>query len=134
MSRCLAANTDCAKTGSMALITNGSRTDVAVILRISGRVDAETAPELDRACHQWITPGDSNMILDLTDLDYISSAGLSSVLGAGKEIDRYGGRLLICGLATRLKQIFVFTGFDTLFPIFESREAALADCLKQSRR
>jgi anti-anti-sigma regulatory factor len=42
--------------------------------------------------------------------------------------------LLICGLADRLKQIFVFSGFDTLFPIFDTREAALAHCLENSRR
>jgi len=117
----------------MVLTTEGSRTNAAVVVRVAGRVDGETAPELERACQQWIAPGDSNMILDLTEVPYISSAGLSSVLTVGKQIDRQGGRLLLCGLAGRLRQVFVSSGFDTLFPIFETREAALADCLEKSR-
>jgi anti-anti-sigma factor len=112
----------------MELIAEGARTNLAVVLRIAGRIDGVTAPELELACHGWITPGDSNMILDLSEVQYMSSAGLSVVLSAGKKIDHYGGRLLICGVAGRLKQVFAFAGFDTLFPIFETREAALADC------
>jgi anti-anti-sigma factor len=96
-------------------------------------VDGDTAVELERACHQWIAPGDRNLILDLSAVPYISSAGLSSVLSAGKQIDRHGGRLVICGLAARLKQIFEFSGFDTLFPLFDTREAAIADCVAKAR-
>ncbi len=117
---------------SMALTMEGSRTGVAVILQVAGRVDGETAPELERVCHQWISPGDRNLILDFTALEYISSAGLSSVLSAGKEIDRHGGRLLISGLSRRLKQIFVFSGFDSLFPLFDTTEAALTACAEKA--
>src|SRR4051812_44835395 len=66
------------KTVSMALTVDGSRTKVAVVLAVNGRVDGETAPELDRACHQWITAADRNLILDFSGVQYISSAGLSS--------------------------------------------------------
>lgn len=105
-----------------------ARTHSVVIVSVAGRVDGESAPELERVCHQSISPADRNMILDFTGLEYISSAGLSTVLRAGKEMDRRGGRLLICGLSGRLREIFVFSGFDSLFPLFESREEALADC------
>ena len=112
----------------MAVTVVGSRTEAAVILAVSGRVDGETAPELERMCGQWITAGDRHVLLDFTELQYISSAGLSSVLGAGKQVDRHGGRLLICGLSARVKQVFAFSGLDTLFPIFDTREAALSTC------
>lgn len=116
---------------SMALTVTGSRTDVAVILQVTGRVDGETAPELERTCHQWITPDGRNLILDIRELRYISSAGLSSILSAGKAIDRHGGRLLICGVSERLKQIFTLSGFDTLFPLFETTEDALTSCTRR---
>jgi len=116
----------------MALATEGSRVNGAVVLRVVGRVDGETAPELDRVCQQWLAPDDSHMILDFTEVAYISSAGLSSVLRAGKEMDRQGGRLLICGLSDRLRQLFAFSGFDTLFPVFETREAAINACGKKA--
>lgn len=101
---------------------------MAVTLRVTGSVDGETAPEFERACDVWISPRDLNVILDLTGVPYISSAGLSGVLMAGKKVDRNGGRLLICGLASRLKQIFEMSGFDSLFSIFDTHEDALADC------
>jgi anti-anti-sigma factor len=116
----------------MVLTAEGIRTDCALVLRISGRIDSDSAGELDQACHQWLTPGDTAMILDLSEVAYISSAGLSSVLKAGKQMDRQEGRLLICGLSPRLKQVFVFAGFDALFPIFDTREAALQDCQEKS--
>jgi anti-anti-sigma factor len=112
----------------MAMNVEASRTDLATIVRVNGRVDGGTAPELERVCHEWISPGDRNMILDFSGLEYISSAGLGSVLSAGKALDAQGGRLVLCGLTGRLKQIFLFSGFDALFPIFESRDAAVADC------
>ena len=116
---------------SMALTMTGSRTDVAVILQVTGRVDGETAPELERTCHQWITPGGRNLILDFRELRYISSAGLSSILSAGKEIDRHGGRLLISGVSEKLKQTLMFCGFDTLFPVFDTTEDALTSCTRE---
>ncbi len=119
---------------TMALTTEGSRTNVTVIIAIAGRIDGETAADLDRVCQQWLTPDDSAMILDFSEVSYISSAGLSSVLRAGKEIDRQGGRLLVCGLASRLQRVFSFAGFDALFPLFETREAALDDCQERALR
>jgi len=117
----------------MALTTEAFRTGIALIVRVIGTVDGETAPEFRRVCHQSIGPGDHHLILDMTEMEYISSAGLSSLLSAGKEIDRQGGRLLVCGLASRVKQIFNLSGFDVLYPVFETREAALADCVQKSR-
>ena len=112
----------------MALVTEGSRIDDAVVLRVSGRVDGDTARELDKACEKSLTPADRNLILDFTEVSQVTSAGLSSVLRAGKGIDRQGGRLLICGLSSRIKRLFVFSGFDAVFLMFDTLDEALADC------
>ncbi len=112
----------------MALTAEGSRTDRTVMVRVAGRLDGETAGDLDRVCQQWLTPEDRAMVLDFTETSYISSAGLSIVLKAGKGMDRQGGRLLICGLAPKVKQVFVLSGFDSLFPLFDTREGAMAAC------
>lgn len=114
------------------MTAEGSRTKLAVVLQVAGRIDGETAPDLDKVCRQWISSVDRNMILDLSGVQYISSAGLSTILSAGKELDRNGGRLLIAGLTERLRQIFVFSGFDSLFPIFDTQETAMADCQEKS--
>jgi anti-anti-sigma factor len=117
----------------MALATEGTRIGATVVLRVAGRLDGDTAGELDRACAVWLAPEDRNLILDFSEVTYVSSAGLSSVLKAGKGIDRQGGRLLISGLTPRLNRLFVFSGFDTLFRLFDTREAAIADCGETAR-
>jgi anti-anti-sigma factor len=116
----------------MALQTEGSRTNDIVVLSIAGRVDGDTAPELDQACRQWLAPTDRTFILVFTEVSYISSAGLSSVLKAGKGIGRQGGRLLICGLNSHLKRLFIFAGFDALFPLLDTREAAMQAAQSES--
>lgn len=112
----------------MAFTAEGTRTEAAIIIQVTGEVNAETAPEMTRICSQSILPGDRNMVLNLSKVQYMSSAGLSSVLSAGKEMSRQGGQILICGLTPRLKQIFTISGFEMIFPMYESQEAALAAC------
>lgn len=66
---------------------DGSRTDRTVIPAVGGRVNPETASEVDLVCRQWLLP----------------DAGLGSILRAGKEVDRRGGRLLIWVLPARIE-------------------------------
>lgn len=124
----MAAGGPNAKTEHMGLMTEGLRTAGTIVIRIAGRVDGETAPDLARVCRQVLAPDDRNMILDFAEVLYVSSAGLSTVLAAGKRISRQGGQLLICGLTPRLKEIFEISGFSTLFSFFENRQDALAEC------
>ena len=112
----------------MAIEVEICRCDVGIILQVSGRLDVDTVAEFDRSWSLAVTPGLRNLVLDFSALVYIGSAGLGSVLSAGKAMEGQGGRLLMCGLAGRLRQIFQFSGLDPLFPNFESREAALNDC------
>lgn len=112
-------------------MVEGSRTDRAVILAIGGRVGAEAASELELAWRQWLLPADRNLILDFSGVQYICSAGLASILVAGKHIARQGGRLLICGVPERIRSLFVLAGLDLLFPLFDDCSVALADCTEK---
>lgn len=110
------------------MTVEASKSPVAVVIRVRGRVDGETAPDLETACLKWVIPGEVNMILDLSGVDYMSSAGLGSILTTGKRMDAQDGRLILCGLQGRLKQIFQFSGFDGLFPMFDDLATATSDC------
>jgi anti-anti-sigma factor len=100
----------------------------AVLLRVIGRVDGETAPMLEQECDQRIKPGLGRMILDLSGVEYISSAGLGSVLITGKKLDAGGGELVLSGLPPKIRHIFKFTGFENLFKMFETADAAVLYC------
>lgn len=100
----------------------------AVLLHVHGRVDGDTARQLEKECEQRMQPVTIRMILDLSAVEYISSAGLGSVLITGKKLDAGGGELILSGLPPKIRNIFKFTGFESLFKIFETADAAVLYC------
>jgi len=103
-----------------------SKVGAATVLQVAGRVDAVTAPELDRVCADAIAQSDGALVLDLSGVSYISSAGLRSVLLAGKQLSGKGRKLLICGLQGVVKEVFHLSGLEGTFPIFADSAAAAA--------
>src|SRR5262249_7760218 len=55
-----------------------------VVLRVSGRMDAENAPEFEKSCESWISQGVHNLVVDAGELAYVSSMGLRSFMAIGK--------------------------------------------------
>lgn len=98
----------------------------AVVLKVSGRLDAENAYEFDKACDVWISQGVKHLIADLADLQYVSSMGLRSFLAAAQKLKSISGSLILCGLKGLPRQVFEMTRLDSLFPIYETAEQALA--------
>ena len=117
---------------AMAMSVEATGLKVAVLLRIHGRVDGETAPQLEQECHRQIQSGPARMILDLSGMEYISSAGLGSVLVTGKKLDAQGGELILAGLTPKVKHIFRLTGFENLFKMFDTASEAVLHCESQS--
>ncbi|HUK13646.1 MAG TPA: STAS domain-containing protein [Thermoanaerobaculaceae bacterium] len=95
------------------------------VVGLVGRLDVTAAPNFERQCDEWIGAGHTRMILDFSRLEYISSAGLSSIITAAKALQAVGGRFAIAGLAGVIKEVFSITGFATLFPNYPDVEAAL---------
>lgn len=105
---------------------NESRRDGQLIVAPIGRLDSNTAPALDRHLSAVIQRGDTQIVMDLSGLDYISSTGLSVFLSAAKKNKAAGGRLALCGLNSRIRLVFEMSGFLRLFPIFPTVDAAVA--------
>lgn len=97
------------------------------VVTIEGRIDTVSAPEFEKSLEGWIREGQTRFLLDLSKLEYISSAGLRSVLIAGKTARANGGRVCCCGLTGLVKQVFDVSGFSALIPVFDSVDAALEE-------
>lgn len=67
-----------------------------------------------------------HLIVDLSDVAFISSAGLAMLLVKGKMLNRSGGRLTIAGASKRVHEVLLMAGFEELFDIFASVEDAIA--------
>jgi anti-anti-sigma factor len=97
------------------------------ILALKGRLDTETAADLELALQDLLGAGERNFLLDLAGIGYVSSAGLRVLLGLAKKLDGGKGNFRLCGLSAAVRQVFDVAGFSKLFAIFPNREAALGD-------
>lgn len=98
--------------------TDRSRTTVA----LSGKLDATTYTELDRKLDAAIShsiPG-GTLVLDLADLDYISSAGLRSLFRARKMMKAGGGHSLIVNAQPQVRKVFEIVKAVPVNEIFRS--------------
>ena len=86
-----------------------------VTLTISGRLDTTTAPELEKTLDN-VLDGTKELVFDMTNLEYISSAGLRVILKAQKAMNAQGGMKLL-GVNDSLMEVFDITGFLDILTI-----------------
>jgi anti-sigma B factor antagonist len=88
---------------------------VEVVIQICGRLDTITAPTLDKTINEEI--GDTkNLILDMKNLEYISSAGLRVLLGAQKKMQKIGS-MKVVNVCEEVMEVFEMTGFADILTI-----------------
>ena len=97
-----------------------------VVLEPEGRVDSTTAPVLGERLTTVLSGRDTRLVLDLKSLEYISSAGFRMLLLAARRAEATGGRLVLCGVMGKVRQLFELAGFLDLLPLYTSREESLA--------
>ncbi len=98
----------------------------ASVLRLKGKLTAIEAPELENEVRRLIGNGEiGRLLIDMKDLEYISSAGLRVFLIGAKAMKAKNGELLLCALRENVQEVFDISGFTALFKIFPSEEAAL---------
>ena len=98
--------------------------DQKIILRLEGRLDASSAPILDRKLSSLIGENHLYLLLDFTHVNYLSSAGMRSLLSATKQLKIKGGALLIFSLDDEVEEIIKMAGLDRILHIFSSEKEA----------
>jgi anti-anti-sigma factor len=87
-------------------------------------MDALSAPQFEDEFVRSLAAGEKRFVVDLSGLDYISSAGLRSILFASKRLKAEGGDMAFCGLTGIVAQVFTVSGFLKILPVFATREDA----------
>ena len=105
-------------------ITEERRGDI-LILRISGKLDASTSKKLEDKILALISPTQLKLIIELSQLDYISSAGLRVLILAAKRMDEARGKMILCSLRDTVKQIFDIAGFSSFLTLADSTDEAI---------
>lgn len=97
----------------------------ATVLEIVGKLDAVTSSDLDDKFDELAEKKTAKTALNFERLDYISSAGLRSLLAYLKKAKANDATLKIFGIKGPIKEIFDISGFTKLFEIHETEEEAL---------
>lgn len=101
----------------------------ALVVAPTGRIDSTTAAAVEEHLLRVFNAGHRRIVIDLSGVDYISSAGLRVLLGLAKRMREIKGGLVLCGMNDAVHQVFGLAGFLPLFAIDESREAAVTRAL-----
>jgi anti-sigma B factor antagonist len=90
------------------------------LLKIQGRVDSFTAPKLSEAIEKLNSEERFKLVLDMSELEYMSSAGFRSLLVGQRNCKRYNrGEIVLASVPKRIMDAFELTGFTPLFKIFD---------------
>lgn len=101
-----------------------------MVITVFGRVDHTSADPFRAALWPHLascTGGGDRLVLDLSGLEYISSAGLRVLMLASRDVKSRDGRLVVCGLQPIVKEIFEISRFNIVFNVLPDRAAALAE-------
>ena len=85
------------------------------VMYFEGRLDTAAAPETEKEMQPLMDCTGHNIILDCTDLEYISSSGLRIFLSILKNAKPKGSHVYIRGISDSIRKVFTMTGFYNLF-------------------
>ncbi len=90
--------------------------EVAIIEPV-GRIDTNTSGEFEDKIVEVMDRGETRFVVDLKEIDYISSAGLRVFLMAAKKLKSSGGSFVLCSMSDHIKEVFDISGFTPIFTI-----------------
>jgi len=97
----------------------------AVVLALSGKLDATTAKTFEDRILGVIGSGAQRLVVDLAQLEYVSSSGLRVFLLAAKRLHSTDRKIVVCSLKEHVRQIFDLAGFSSIIPVYNSRDEAV---------
>ncbi len=106
-------------------VTRTDKDEIA-ILYLTGFLDLHTVPKFEQAIQALLDEKKYTILVNLKDLDYISSAGLGVFMGFIEEIRENGGDIKLSNLSERVFKVFDLLGFPALFKIFNEEEEAVS--------
>jgi anti-sigma B factor antagonist len=100
--------------------------DVKVV-QFQGTIDTNTSEEAKTHIDELLTQGARKILVDFSELEFLSSVGLRVLLGATKDLKAVGGGLRVCNLNETVQDIFDMSGFSTIIGVFKNESDALND-------
>ena len=96
-----------------------------VVLALKGRLDGVSAAGAQETLDACIQQGQRKLLLDLSGLEYLSSAGIRVILATAKALDALGGKMVLCAMRGYVKEVFDISGFSALIPTADTVASGL---------
>ena len=96
-----------------------------MILKPLGRIDASCAFQIKDKVLSMINEGKNRLLLDFSEVNFIDSAGLGTLVSCLKSINQARGDLKICSFQGNPKDVFEMTRLDRIFEVYEDSDEAL---------
>lgn len=95
------------------------------IVRVEGYLDSSTFPRLQEHLSDLIGQKNYRFVIDLEELNYISSAGLGVLMGMLQEVREHNGDLKVAKMSVKIRNLFDMLGFSRLVRIYEDVDEAV---------
>ena len=105
-------------------IEHEEKESVAVVY-FMGKMDTRTSPEAEKYVNGLLEEGETNILMNFEELDFISSTGLRVILATGKKLMASSGKLTLCSPNITVNDVLKMSGFNRMFGVFETEEDAL---------
>ena len=100
--------------------------DSFLVIAIAGRLDTVSAPAFDEKLASVLATPCRRILLDVSQLSYISSAGLRSILGLVKHADENGEQVGVFGVPPHIMDVLEISGFHSRLDFYPDRSTALS--------
>lgn len=97
----------------------------AIVVTLSGRLDGVTAEAFEKEIRGLIDGGAMSLVLDLDELDYVSSAGIRGIMIMAKLMKEKNGQVCLANLKGNVRSVFDMCGITPLFKVQDSVAGAL---------
>ncbi len=101
-------------------------TDSIPLLDISGQLDAQNFEQLEKVFDSYFNKGVYNIVADISQLTYISSAGAGVFIGAAGRAQANEGNIVLVNPQDNVQEIFDLLGICHIFPVIDTQQKALA--------
>ncbi len=102
---------------------NSSMANGIAVLNVQGSVDAHVAPQFDKGLKDLLSQT-KKIIVELSGLDYIATAGLGVLMAAFNEAHSKGGNVIICGITDKIRKVFDTMGFSKVLKLSATLDEA----------
>jgi len=101
------------------------------VIAVRGELDLSTAPELEGPLEEAVATGDTSVLVDLSECEFIDSTGIALIVRAWQRLDRTAegegeGRVVLCSYNDQVRRVLEITGLELSIPIHSTRDEALA--------